>query len=383
MVSKARQEHLKRARLVAKQRKEEIRIEALIQSRVALLESVGNGQGEEGGQGEEEGQGGEEGEREEEVEREEEGEEQRDEIFYWDTSANETDTESESEDIESELDNEIEYLRIDAQPRSASNTLGQLRWKQDAGKSLRGAYGSGSRSTHKRERKKAEALECEAKKSCNIVALFQRQRELNLHSPTVQDNPMPTLPIQSTPGPVVPRGGSTPKKEELRAALEDLKNLLRRVSDQEKKYGERLNINGNFYLRHAMVRQFLELQLAEHTVGTRRDRAFSVAQGAGKGFAVGRRIVQWEKSWVDNRVIPRRASGGGRSSWMNDDDIAQSVRYFARQEGDSKLVCLHNYKFTNLCLIQELTSYKLVRHLKTIVHDRSSVRSHYHHLSHS
>ena len=147
---------------------------------------------------------------------------------------------------------------------------------------------------------------------------------------------MPTLPIQSTPGPVVPRGGSTPpKKEELRAALEDLKNLLRRVSDQEKKYGERLNINGNFYLRHAMVRQFLELQLAEHTVGTRRDRAFSVAQGAGKGFAVGRRIVQWEKSWVDNRVIPRRASGGGRSSWMNDDDIAQSVRYFARQEGDS------------------------------------------------
>ena len=264
-------------------------------------------------------------------------------------------------------------MPIDAQPISASNTLGQLRWKQDAGKSLRGAYGSGSRSTHKRERKKAEALECEAKKSCNIVALFQRQRELNLHSPTVQDNPMPTLPIQSTPGPVVPRGGSTPpKKEELRAALEDLKNLLRRVSDQEKKYGERLNINGNFYLRHAMVRQFLELQLAEHTVGTRRDRAFSVAQGAGKGFAVGRRIVQWEKSWVDNRVIPRRASGGGRSSWMNDDDIAQSVRYFARQEGDSKLVCLHNYKFTNLCLIQELTSYKLVRHLKTIVHDRSS-----------
>ncbi|KAN0082173.1 hypothetical protein V8E54_003471 [Elaphomyces granulatus] len=46
---------------------------------------------------------------------------------------------------------------------------------------------------------------------------------------------------------MVPRGGPAlqpvSKKEELRAALEDLKHLLRRVSDQEKKYGEQLNIN--------------------------------------------------------------------------------------------------------------------------------------------
>jgi hypothetical protein len=60
--------------------------------------------------------------------------------------------------------------------------------------------------------------------------------------------------MQSTPLSMVPRGGPAlqpvSKKEELRAALEDLKHLLRRVSDQEKKYGEQLNINGNFYLRH-------------------------------------------------------------------------------------------------------------------------------------
>ena len=240
MVSKARREHLKRARSLAQQRREELRIEALVQGHEdALLEIVGNDQGEEGD------------------EREEEVEEQTDQTFYWDSSATETDTESEP-DVESELNNETESLPTNEQSRSASGTFGQLplRWNQDAGKNLRGAYGSGSRSTHKRERRKAKALECEAKKSCNIVAVFGRQRELNLSlSPTVQENSMPTtLPMQSAPLSMVPRGGPAlqpvSKKEELRAALEDLKHLLRRVSDQEKKYGEQLNINGNFYLRH-------------------------------------------------------------------------------------------------------------------------------------
>ncbi|KAN0068644.1 hypothetical protein V8E54_013368 [Elaphomyces granulatus] len=177
MVSKARREHLKRARSLAQQRREELRIEALVQGRDggtkefwggtpdgtvrarcqarchwratgtvppslvqghedALLEIVGNDQGEEGD------------------EREEEVEEQTDQTFYWDSSATETDTESEP-DVESELNNEIESLPTNEQSRSASGTFGQLplRWNQDAGKNLRGAYGSGSRSTHKRERR--------------------------------------------------------------------------------------------------------------------------------------------------------------------------------------------------------------------------------------
>jgi hypothetical protein len=46
MVSKARREHLKRARSLAQQRREELRIEALVQGHEdALLEIVGNDQG--------------------------------------------------------------------------------------------------------------------------------------------------------------------------------------------------------------------------------------------------------------------------------------------------------------------------------------------------
>jgi hypothetical protein len=48
---------------------------------------------------------------------------------------------------------------------------------------------------------------------------------------------------------------------------------------------------------------------------------------------------------------------------LNQSDIIWDSKY---------LVCLHYRKFTNLRLIQELTSYKLVRHLQTIVYDRPS-----------
>ncbi|KAN0077920.1 hypothetical protein V8E54_006224 [Elaphomyces granulatus] len=188
MVSKARREHLKRARSLAQQRREELRIEALVQGHEdALLEIVGNDQEEEGD------------------EREEEVEEQTDQTFYWDSSATETDTESEP-DVESELNNEIESLPTNEQSRSASGTFGQLplRWNQDAGKNLRGAYGSGSRSTHKRERR------------IESVSVPHSLGEFHAHNFAHAISP----PLH-----------------------EDLKHLLRRVSDQEKKYGEQLNIN--------------------------------------------------------------------------------------------------------------------------------------------
>ena len=169
--------------MLAQQRKEELRIEALVQLRDPLLENIRNDQGEEGGRGD--------GERKTEVEREEESEEQTDQIFYWDTSASETDTESESDAMDMMTDFEPDSETENQPVKQSRSALGQLQWNRDAGKGLRGAYGSGSRSTHKRERKKVEALESEAKKSCNIVALFNRQRELNLYPPQSRRIPCP------------------------------------------------------------------------------------------------------------------------------------------------------------------------------------------------
>jgi hypothetical protein len=103
--------------LLAQQRKEELRIEALVQLHDPLLENIRNDQGEEGGRGD--------GERKTEVEREEESEEQTDQIFYWDTSASETDTESESDAMDMmtdfEPDSETENQPVN---ESSSNGIG-------------------------------------------------------------------------------------------------------------------------------------------------------------------------------------------------------------------------------------------------------------------
>lgn len=55
-----------------------------------------------------------------------------------------------------------------------------LTWKDTAEKSLRQTYGKGSRSTTKRERKKARELQEEAKKSRPIQDVWKREVELGL-----------------------------------------------------------------------------------------------------------------------------------------------------------------------------------------------------------
>ena len=58
----------------------------------------------------------------------------------------------------------------------------ELKWNKEGERSLCGGYGSGSRSTRKRERKSARELEKEALKSYNIKVLWQRNRELGILS---------------------------------------------------------------------------------------------------------------------------------------------------------------------------------------------------------
>ena len=124
----------------------------MVQLHDPLLERLRNDQGEEGGG---------DGERKNEVEREEEGEEQTDQIFYWDTSASETDTESESDAMDIMMDFEPDSETENQLINESRSALGQLQWNRDAGKGL---YGSGSRSTHKRERKKVAALHLSQRK---------------------------------------------------------------------------------------------------------------------------------------------------------------------------------------------------------------------------
>ena len=66
-------------------------------------------------------------------------------------------------------------------------------------------------------------------------------------------------------------------------ALKDVTRLLTLVTEQEKKYGDRLSPYSNFYRRHLMVQQFLQTQLTSQPSQTRRDLSLTVSRAFGRG----------------------------------------------------------------------------------------------------
>lgn len=85
-----------------------------------------------------------------------------------------------------------------------------------------------------------------------------------------------------------------------------------------------------------MVQQFLQIQLRTRPSQTRRDLALSIARSFGRNHATARNIVQWEKSWIAYREIPRRKDREDYATWMDNEELKESIIDFARREGDSK-----------------------------------------------
>ena len=70
----------------------------------------------------------------------------------------------------------------------------------------------------------------------------------------------------------------------------------------------------------------------------RRQLARIVVQSFNKRSYTGRRIIQWERSWVKDRVILNTKAGNqkGDLSWMDDEDLVLSIKDWAKKEGESK-----------------------------------------------
>ena len=53
---------------------------------------------------------------------------------------------------------------------------------------------------------------------------------------------------------------------------------------------------------------------------------------------MGRKIIQWERSWVKQRVIPNTKAENKRGdlSWMEDEDLVLSIKDWAKKTGESK-----------------------------------------------
>ena len=271
--------------------------------------------------------------------------------WFWNESANETESDSEgggkSDVEEPSLD---QALPRTEEAVSIQSCLKKISWNQEGEDRLRGSYGKGSVSTLRRRKKSAQELEKEASKTYNIAALWQRNRDLALVSNAsapeglaesldsgIVDTPNSVYPLSQIPSGCTPSKSKREVEKEQRInALQDLTRLLELVTEQEKKYEERLSPHSNFYRRHVMAQQFLQIQLKNRPSSTRRSLSLIVAQSFGRGYNTARNIVRWENSWVDEREIPERKSPKIYASWMDDEELKESIRDFACTQGDSR-----------------------------------------------
>jgi hypothetical protein len=275
--------------------------------------------------------------------------------------------------------------------QAATLDLSSLKWKEGAGKSLlnRGvSQGGKSRSTQKRNRKNAQALQKAASESCSIVKLWQRQRLLgiSLKSPEVEveaeedreldipDRQPDLLVVEDCASGVL-----DPKEEEelvKQTQIEDIKDasqaidrLLRLKTEQKKVYGRELVLHSAWRRRHLMVQSFLWLEAIRGKVGgRRRERALQVARSYNRGMHTARKIVQWANSWIKDRSIPEGSAGKHRHtfSWLDDEGVLIAAREFAHNAGEREFTASESPSrsvsvLTDLCL--ELNSYKLAAHI--------------------
>lgn len=88
-----------------------------------------------------------------------------------------------------------------------------------------------------------------------------------------------------------------------------------------------------------MIQSFLWMQLNSNEKDNpglnRQELARIVAQSFNKRTYTGRKIVQWERSWMKHRVIPRTKARTIKHhlTWMEDEDFVLSVREWSKKEG--------------------------------------------------
>ena len=186
------------------------------------------------------------------------------ETWFWHESANETnsDTEEEGDDVaESDLDLEEPRIKQAVSP-DVSKT--EIRWNKEGEDRLRGGYGKGSRRTQMRHQKSARELRKEASKTYNIQALWKRSQDLgmlstaNAQAGLGQSTESLSSGIVCSSSEIPCDESALPSKRQIYRdkqveALKELTRLMELVTEQEKKYEERLSPHSNFYRRHLMV----------------------------------------------------------------------------------------------------------------------------------
>ena len=80
-------------------------------------------------------------------------------------------------------------------------------------------------------------------------------------------------------------------REERILALKEITRLLELLTEQEKKYEDRLSPHSNFYCQHVMVQQFIQIQLKTEPSPTKKKISLNIARSFGRRYGIGRNIV--------------------------------------------------------------------------------------------
>ena len=85
-----------------------------------------------------------------------------------------------------------------------------------------------------------------------------------------------------------------------------------------------------------IVQQFLQTQLRSQPSQSRRELSLTLSRTFGRSHSTLRSIVQWKNSWVHTRKIPEQKERSDGESWMYDEDVNNTIKEFAKAQGDSK-----------------------------------------------
>lgn len=234
---------------------------------------------------------------------------------------------------------------------ASSNEL-NLHYFLGAEEHLRGSWGAGSERTERRKREEKRSLKEEGAKCYDIRALWERGKMLgvckdvtglggsmeeHLETESIFFGNSDRIPCIEE----VPRGCSPPKisqTAERKLAGEALSYLLKHKTSVKEKYGE-LGLSGSYLLRHQMVLQFINAQLRRENANKwRREVALQIANCHGRGMHTARKLIRWERDWVEKRIIEQGRQGGGDGriiTWFEDEGVLIAAREYIAQVGES------------------------------------------------
>lgn len=220
-----------------------------------------------------------------------------------------------------------------------------LTWKASGEDNFRQAYGKGSRSTTKREKKRVKALQEEAKKSLSIQDMWKRAAERGSEKGSTTEKELPvavSTPLVSLKWGYLSLTDEVSPEISRDLALSDLNHLLSHSSKQVEKYRQVFYPNTNFLWRHEMVLGLLCIQKrrANYKGKTRHQLATIVANVDDWGESTAQSLIRWEKSWVKDRMIPESKAGKHQHnfSWMEDEDLILDLWAFTKESKNGSII---------------------------------------------